>query len=104
MARGPKKESLKERGAGAGSVAAAVVVLLLFMGWQAYVYFGSSLPHIPSANERFMMQKAEECQGDIRKLNEKDQAALMTMMGRQAGMGISSMYSSAHHPRSHPFW
>lgn len=104
MARESTKGSLKDRRVGAGTVAGAIVVLLAFLVWQAYVYFGSSLPHIPSKEERFMMQKAEECQGDIRKLNEKDQAILMKMMGRQAGMGISSMYNSAHHPRSRPFW
>ncbi len=103
MAHETKKESLKDRTVGAGTVAAAVVVLILFFVWMTYAYFGSGI-HIASADERFMQQKAEECQGDIRKLSEKDQATLTKMMGRQAGMGISSMYSAAHHPRSHPFW
>ena len=100
MASGTKRESLKDRRVGPGTAVGAVVVLLLFLVWQTYIYFGYLFPHIPSKEESFMMQKAEECKGDIRKLNEKDQDILAKMMGRQAGMGISSMYSSAHRSRS----
>ena len=100
MARGSIKDVLKERTAGAGAVTIAVVVLVLFMAWQTYVYFGATW-HFPTENERFMLAKAEECKGNLRDLNDKDRARLMKMLGPQAGMAISSMYSSAHpkHPR-----
>ena len=100
MASGTKRESLKDRRVGPGTAAGAIVLLLVFLVWQTYLYFGYLFPHIPSKEESFMLQKAEECHGDIRKLNEKDQDILMKMVGRQAGMAISSMYSSAHRSRN----
>ncbi len=76
-------------------VAIAVVLLVLFISWQTYVYFGASW-HYPTENERFMLAKAEESKGNLRNLNDKDRAKLMKMLGPQAGMAISSMYTSAH--------
>lgn len=58
-------------------VAIAVVALLLFVGWRAWVTFApprvGKLPPPPTQEIEFINQKAREVQGDFSRLKPEDQ-------------------------------
>ena len=86
-------------------VFAVVVLLVAFVGWRFYAYFG---PHTPVAESKpllpqyqeandWVTQKAKESQGDVTKLSPEDQQQLSEQTHGMGATVLKSVYEQSNH-------
>lgn len=79
----PARKATEKRHVPPIVVVIAVVALLLFVGWRAWVAFApprvGKLPPPPTQEIEFINQKAREVQGDFSRLSPEDQVKIQQM-------------------------
>lgn len=78
------------------AVIGAAVVLLLFVGWLGWHFFGpagNAGPTAPlTANETWIQQKARESKGEMKSLSPEDQKKLMEIAGGSGPSQLAAQY------------
>ena len=100
MAAGPNKGSVKKPGVSLPALAAAVVLLVLFVGWLAYRNLGPppmgpTGPTEQSKND-WLSQLAKQTGGDFSKLDPGTQQKINIYTGGKGAELLKSKYNALH--------
>jgi hypothetical protein len=89
------KKSAADKRISPAAIVVAVVVLIVFVSWRAWVAFApvaeGPLPPAPTQDINYLKQKAIDCQGDFNKLSAEDQAKVAQI---SHGFGPAAMASN----------